>query len=231
MKNVKHMILAGAIASVFTSSVMAAEVGPITTFQSGQAAQASQVNANFQALITAINDNNSRIAALEAALASANSVAGKYYKVRDMGWILAAHRVGEGTDMPGGDQQVTNGFSRVGFYSGNLDFHFAENGEITISGIDMDVEMFTNPNSDIGSVVSGPFNETGTWVQDGHTVTVTLGEGDEQDVFEFTVSRNGEVLSTSNIGLRGITPAMGGNFQHEYEGGLGVGVRVDPPAN
>lgn len=233
MKNVKHMILASAIATVFAGTAVAAEVGSITTFQSGQAAQASQVNGNFQALITAINDNNSRIAALEAAQAASDSVSDKYYKFRDMGWILAAHKNSAAdTQMPGNGLGVADGFARVGFWVGIADLHFASDGTFTISGVDVDVEMFANSSSDIG-MEQEDFVGTGTWVQQGNTLTVTFDveEGEEPDVAEFAVSKGGVALIGAHIGLRDIIPAFGGNYQHEYEGGVVMAVQVDAPAN
>ena len=50
----------------------------VTTFKDGDTAVAAQVNANFTALITAINDNAARITALETGVASSSSVAGTY---------------------------------------------------------------------------------------------------------------------------------------------------------
>jgi hypothetical protein len=47
-------------------------VGPITTFSSGTTAKASEVNANFSALVTATNNNDSRITTLENGAANPN---------------------------------------------------------------------------------------------------------------------------------------------------------------
>jgi hypothetical protein len=44
---------------------LAGSVGPLTTFNAGTTAVASEVNGNFNALSTAVNDNHARIGALE----------------------------------------------------------------------------------------------------------------------------------------------------------------------
>ena len=45
---------------MFTPTVMAGQVGSMTTFTSGTAAVASEVNGNFTAVETAVNDNDTR---------------------------------------------------------------------------------------------------------------------------------------------------------------------------
>jgi len=50
----------------------AGPVGPLTTFTAGTPAKAAEVNANFSAVSTAVNDNNSRITALESGAANPN---------------------------------------------------------------------------------------------------------------------------------------------------------------
>lgn len=234
MKNFKHMILAGAVATVFAGSAVAAEVGQVTTFTSGTPAVAAEVNANFQALISAINDNNSRIATLEAAQAASDSVSGRYYKLRDMGWIMAAHRVGQTQDMPVGDYSVQDGFARIGFYHGNLDIHFNANGTFTLTGADFDAEMFVNSSSEIGAVAAD-VSETGTWVQDGHDVTLTFTaeQGQEPEVFPLTASKGAQILNANDGNLREITqdefaPTV---YLHEYEGSFLIGIEVDAPLN
>jgi len=238
MKNFKQMILAGAVATLMGSSVMAAEVGDITTFTAGTPAQASQVNANFQALITAINDNNSRIEALEAAQGINSSVGGRHYKLRDMGWILAAHRNSQVVQsMPDGSLSVNGGFARIGFYVGNIDLSFVAGqgtpnaGTFTINGSDVEVEMFVNASSDIGTN-SSELSESGTWVQNGNVLEMTFpgDEGEDPHTLEFTASKGGLVLTANNGGLMEITYAYDSFYQHEYEASLIIAVEVDAPA-
>ncbi len=49
-------------------SVQAGTVGSLTTFESGAAAKASEVNGNFSAITTAVNDNASLISELQASI-------------------------------------------------------------------------------------------------------------------------------------------------------------------
>ncbi len=66
--SMKTRMMAAAIAALMGATAVADEVDPaaITEFQSGQPALAAEVNANFNALISSINDNDSRLDALEA---------------------------------------------------------------------------------------------------------------------------------------------------------------------
>src|SRR5438552_3241177 len=52
----------------------AGPVGPLTTFTAGTPAKASEVNGNFSAVSTAVNDNASRITALESTVTPAGNI-------------------------------------------------------------------------------------------------------------------------------------------------------------
>lgn len=60
----------------FSLSASAAEVSGLNTFSAGSPARASEVNANFDAVKTAVDDNHARLAALEDAGAVSVSVFG-----------------------------------------------------------------------------------------------------------------------------------------------------------
>lgn len=53
---------------------LAGSVGPLTTFNAGSTAVASEVNGNFSALSTAVNDNHARIGTLETTATGGNIV-------------------------------------------------------------------------------------------------------------------------------------------------------------
>lgn len=53
---------------------LAGSVGPLTTFNAGSTAVASEVNGNFNALSTAVNDNHARIGTLETMVTGGNIV-------------------------------------------------------------------------------------------------------------------------------------------------------------
>jgi hypothetical protein len=75
----KNIMLAGALAIALTGTAQA-QVAVPNTFTSGQPAVAADVNANFTALVNAINDLAGRVETLEAApgLTSGAPVAGRY---------------------------------------------------------------------------------------------------------------------------------------------------------
>src|SRR6266480_3710594 len=72
----KILWFAGLFAWGFAERVgQAGPVGPVTTFTAGTTAKASEVNGNFSALSTAVNDNHSRITTLEGVNAASRITA------------------------------------------------------------------------------------------------------------------------------------------------------------
>lgn len=61
MKTIKYNLLSIAIFAVFSTAVSAGDVTGLNTFVSGTPAVAAEVNANFTAVKTAVDDNNTRI--------------------------------------------------------------------------------------------------------------------------------------------------------------------------
>ncbi|MBI3575277.1 MAG: hypothetical protein HY083_06460 [Gammaproteobacteria bacterium] len=61
MKTNLKMLWVAALFSLVSGGSLAGSVAPLTTFTAGTTAQASQVNGNFNAVSTAVNDNNARI--------------------------------------------------------------------------------------------------------------------------------------------------------------------------
>ncbi|MHC4958526.1 MAG: hypothetical protein ACYTGN_09125 [Planctomycetota bacterium] len=75
-KRFKWTAVCAALAFFVVEAVFA---GPVTiphTFSSGTAAVAAEVNANFSAVRTAVNDNDGRIAALENAASGLRTIVG-----------------------------------------------------------------------------------------------------------------------------------------------------------
>lgn len=75
----KKQILTCLLAATLCSSAFAGEVTGYTPATSGETATADAINARFDALISAINDNNARIAELESF-----SVSGKTYDFKEV---------------------------------------------------------------------------------------------------------------------------------------------------
>lgn len=160
-----------------TSSVMAGPVNQanVNTFSSGSAAMASEVNQNFQALITAIDDNAQQIAALQDA--SVASVAGRTYELRVLGNIFRGDQVNNGSTLGSYAQQYTLTFDNTGgfTFSGSL----SESEIDAVTGTVYGVESGT---ADSGS---------GSWSQSGNTVSTSIGE--------FVVTADGSVILSNGF--------------------------------
>ena len=77
-----HTLYFAAIGIVFGGVIaIASNVGTLNTFVAGETAVADDVNANFTAVETSVNDNDSRIVALEAALANVGTCPSGMVKV------------------------------------------------------------------------------------------------------------------------------------------------------
>lgn len=176
------------------STVWAGEVGTVTTFSSGSPALASEVNSNFQALITAINDNATRIAELESAGAD-NSVAGHTYSLFYAGTFFAAE---VDTDGSPGDTTDSRDYTTAEHYAGQGSFTF-DSVNLTGSGTAGDTggaELFVGSGGSIGWDGSGAEPQealTFTWSQSGNAVTVDI-EG-ESETLNFVVSEDGSLLA------------------------------------
>ena len=142
----------------------------VTSFTDGTPAVADEVNANFQALIDAINDNASRIAALEAD-GGGNSVSGATFRLNQIGNIISAIQDTQGV---------------VTILSQSYELTFNSDGSLTLSGneYEADLEVLT---ASLGQTGGSPVEESGTWSQSGSTITTNLGAN-------FTVSADGNVI-------------------------------------
>lgn len=192
----KKIILTGLTAAVLSANAMAAEVTGYTAPQSGQAATAAGVDANFQALITAINDNNTRIAALEAAsgeVASLNDiVSGATYKLYFSGGII------ELDDGGGANLERFGGTTDLTFNSdGSLSETFSESGRfISLDANTCDFEGLNCSHY----VDTWNDNETGggSWSVTGQTLNVIWGDGGSE---AFSLSSDGKVITAGGGNL------------------------------
>ena len=192
----KKIILTGLTAVALSANAMAAEVTGYTAPQSGQAATAAGVDANFQALITAINDNNTRIAALEAAsgeVASLNDiVSGATYKLYFSGGII------ELDDGGGANLERFGGTTDLTFNSdGSLSETFSESGRfISLDANTCDFEGLNCSHY----VDTWSDNETGggSWSVTGQTLNVIWGDGGSE---AFSLSSDGKVITAGGGNL------------------------------
>jgi len=160
-----------------TGSVFADEVdeSSVTSFTDGTPAVAGEVNANFQALIDAINDNASRIAALESSSSSdSNSVSGATFRLNQIGNIL--------TGGPGGnDVSVITGMVQ------SYTVVFSADGSLSLSGAEYEADLEAQSGNFSINSNGDPVSESGTWTQSGSTLSTNLG-------VDFYVSGDGNVI-------------------------------------
>ncbi|MED5389344.1 MAG: hypothetical protein VX793_10860 [Pseudomonadota bacterium] len=205
----KTIILTGLTAAVLSANVMASNVTGYTAPQSGEAATAAGVDANFQALITAINDNNDRIAALEAAngeTADLNAVvSGATYQVFFSGGLLSNVDGYGALERFGGNSVIT-------FNSdGSLNETFNEAGTFIGFSQSCDAEGVCSHQHD--PFTSTDETGTGTWEVVGQNLNVTWEDGDSET---FKLSPDGNLLVAGD----------GSHAGTELETFLAVGVRL-----
>ena len=230
----KKVILTGLTAAVMSATAMASEVTGYTAPESGQAATAAGVNANFQALIAAINDNNERITALEDAAGTPSAllekISGATYTISYLGSVIGTYADAlsphKGAYLEGfGGRSVitfeTNGTLTELYQESGREIDF-EDGECTESepgtfNCEHRVEDFTD----------GPETFTGgSWELEGNTLSVTFPEEDGAE--EFIVALDGEILVLSSAGFETESDEFGTN--DDYVHSLAVGVRTGEPA-
>lgn len=182
--NIQRMIKTAALLGTLASAnAFAGEVNAnaVVEFSSGSVARASEVNGNFSALISAINDNAARIADLESSAPSAD-VEGHVYRFIEI-------EVGvEGEN--GNSEPQSNARNRVFFWSnaGTLSF---SGGTVSVAG-DQAVEAVverTN-NGVFAETISEVDSPSGTFTQSGSEVAVAI----DGDNFTFHVSADGSVM-------------------------------------
>jgi hypothetical protein len=177
----KKVILTGLTAAMLATGAFASELTAgvdTTTFTPSTPALAAEVNANFAALIAAINDNSQRLDVLEGIVGD-GSVAGTYTFI-EMAVELAAN---SGTS-------AFDGYSEISTFSSSGAFTFDAGGTFTGTINENRSSLVDAQNGDCGSIdgcriaFDPDFGNTnseplsGTWVDDGATVTLTLGPGD-----------------------------------------------------
>lgn len=182
MKLMKKIVLTTMCLAAIEATI-AAEVdeGNVTNFQSGQPALASEVNGTFAALISAINDNATRIAAIEDA-SNNNSLDGKTFS-------FSSTEVGVASSNDG-----TFGFARsdICSFSGTIAFSTASTGTITQS--DNCAELVLNSgNTRIELLDPESGDESFTYIQSGNTVTLTFPDPEDGSL-ELVVSADGSIL-------------------------------------
>jgi len=182
-----------ALAAAMASSVAVAEVSVPNTFTQGQNAVAEEVNANFGALVAAIEESNSRIAALEEQLESATSleVSGSSYAVQtfmttlqridDDGANSSVESATHGAEIDLATEKFVLTFNADAEKTVTLEFESEFEGDIDFSGrleIEQDVT---------------PVTETLYWSQEGNLLQLSESfNGDP--VVEFVVAEGAAII-------------------------------------
>ena len=169
-----------ALAMVFFSTAIYASQASISQFGSGEAATATSVNTALSNLVTAINDNDSRITALETA-PSNNSVSGRTYKLVAMGVILR------------GDSGIPD--ATVGNYNSAATLDLIADGNFTLTGLESEGEL-TVEGSTAGDanviIEDSTLTDAGSWVQTDDTVVLTFNS--DSSTLTISVALDGSVI-------------------------------------
>ena len=187
-------IMMTALAAAMASSVAVAEVTVPNTFVQGTNAVAEDVNANFQALAAAIDESNSRIAALEEQLEAAKSldVSGSNYAVQSSS---ASVRIRDAN--PSG----TDDFSSWGVDLFSEKFSLTFNAD-TDKTVTLEFEIEQEGDLDNGFRLSieedsEPVTETLYWNQEGNRLQIAESLGGEP-VVEFVVVEGASVIYSAD---------------------------------
>lgn len=183
---------------IFSTTVLAQTTVP-HTFTAGSPAKASEVNANFAALVTAVNALAARVSALEnPPAATVASVAGTYKSTSLEVGVSGGVTGGGGTQA-----SVTGGsFSGTVVLGAGGDVTFTSDGNETRGNVD---SFNTAPHShgcSPGCTISDTQSGTTT------TAAVTRFSGPESFTGTWTVT-NGEVVITTTDGVTRLLPASG----------------------
>jgi hypothetical protein len=226
----EKVILTGLTAAVMSATAMASEVTGYTAPQSGQAATAAGVDANFQALISAINDNNDRIAALEDAAGTGGSledkISGATFNIVYLGSIIGTYQ-----DQSSSNYGYLEGFAGSSLLTLETDGTITEVWQEALREIGLErvsdcvevTDEFGGSYSECSHAVydeeSGPeTNSGGAWQLNGNVLSVTFpGEDSSED---FMVTMSGEVLVLGSGGHE-----VDGN-NDDYENSMAIGVRT-----
>jgi hypothetical protein len=193
----KITALAIAIAAMFANTVGASDVDEsgVTTFTTGTPAVAAEVNNNFGALITAINDNATRIASLEATNSSVTSAAdlnGSLYCIHDLVVDVGAADVENS-----GDPEYIQGWRSAGVgttSAGQVLFSSDTQGTFTITASDYYEQshpLSENPGEENGV-------EVFSFTYSTPLLTLTFTEDGETDSYTGTISADGNMFFITN---------------------------------
>ena len=182
-----------ALAAAMASSVAVAEVSVPNIFTQGENAVAEEVNANFGALVAAIEESNSRIAALEEQLEEAVSVdvKGSSYLVQSSSVSLTRFEGdpdGEVDPMGSGLELVVEKFTLT----------FNEDQTVDLA---LDFEYKAERNDQENLKIEETTEEEGEqlfWSQEGNSIQLSDSLGGEP-VVEFVVAEGANIIYSADV--------------------------------
>jgi hypothetical protein len=257
MNLLQKTLLTMFVSAIAVAASQADEVNPgsVTTFEAGTPALAEEMNANFAALISAINDNAQRTAALEEQIALLDPFSlppignSSYTMVTFDALILASNCNFEQIETDPGDDEadppVPPTFEQGPNYCSaqsvrNLTLsstvtvlNFNQDG--TGAGSDVfDEGSLRSPDyaGELGHSVEDPAiaqesNFTFSWSQDGNVVTVVDNTPDEAP-FEMLVSYDGAVAAirfAAHGGADDVDDDGAGDRATQYLQAIGIAIR------
>ncbi|ACL74108.1 hypothetical protein Tgr7_3039 [Thioalkalivibrio sulfidiphilus HL-EbGr7] len=201
----KNIMLAGAMAIALTGTAQA-QVAVPNTFADGQPAVAAEVNANFSALATAINDLADRVTALESGAGDTGStgVPGVYRIVSTQTELFGQNMVEAGYAELNGyvltGRLVMNSGGTWSLEGNEFEHRLAGIGDVQFD-VDPDTQNVTRFGSQELLIQMSPLavNLSGTWAQGGdgnRTVTLSIGE---DEILDFRTSVTGEIMLAPNL--------------------------------
>lgn len=192
----KFMMTALATAMMSSVAMAADELSVPNTFVQGENAVAAEVNANFAALVQAINESNERIADLEDQLEDAVSVnvAGSTYAVQSSALELQRF------DADPNNSPENNGTWNIELYSEKFSLSFNDDANQTV-----DYEFESELMADLwegGSIYIDEDTESDSeqlyWTQDGNKVALSESLGGDV-VVEFIVAEGAGVIYALDV--------------------------------
>lgn len=211
---------------------LAGSVGPLTTFNAGSTAVASEVNGNFNALSTAVNDNHARIGTLETTatggnivLAPSTAITGNILK----GTAPFLHNFGQSNTFLGQD---AGNFTMTGTNntaSGRLAFAGNTTGtDNTASGLNA-LRSNTTGNSNAANGVSALFgNSTGSNNTATGAFALEAGAGNSGNsntasgAFALRSNTTGSNNTASGVGALSNNTTGNSNIAIGLNAGLGI---------
>lgn len=201
-RKMKKYLIPAMTAIMMSAGVNAATVEPIDEQVSGEVATAASINASFQALITAVNDNAAQIAELRSSDVDLN---GKTYDLQIRGISLTAIKLGTDieTALVSDNSGQDDGQLEIDIRHSTATLSFIDETQFTLDFEGQEVQAIYNfgatdiryDDYDGGTSVVETQSITGTYSKTGNDLTLTLRPGtSDESILEAIVGKGGYTL-------------------------------------